>query len=157
MNTSAIETLMGTLVIAIAAGFLVFAYSAGNLRPVEGYRVTAEFDRIDGVDVGTDVRIAGIKIGSVVAQSLDPKNYLATVVMSINRSVKLPEDSSVKVALDGLLGGAYLAIQPGGSEMMVADGGRLTDTQPSIDVVGLLGQAIFSPGASTPDSAPEGP
>lgn len=152
MNTNAIETLMGTLVIAIAAGFLVFAYSAGDVGRVEGYRVTAYFDRVDGITVGSDVRISGIKVGSVVSQELDPETYLAGVVLSINRSVRLPDDSSVKVALDGLLGGAYLAVQPGGSETLLTDGSEIVNTQPSIDVVGLLSQAIFAPSSEEAQS-----
>ncbi len=151
MNGRAVEILMGTLVLVVAAGFLVFASSMIDVTRVNGYRVIAEFDRADGVSVGTDVRISGIKIGSVVEQSLDTSTYYARVVMNIEPTVKLPEDSSVKVALDGLLGGAYLSIEPGGSDQYIADGGRLENTQGSIDVVGLLGQAIFSP-----DSKQEG-
>jgi phospholipid/cholesterol/gamma-HCH transport system substrate-binding protein len=126
-----------------------------------GYRVVAEFDRAEGVSIGTDVRISGIKVGSVVEQTLDPATYFARVVMSIKPEVKLPEDSSVKVALEGLLGGAYLSIEPGGSESYIPDGGRIEITQGSIDVVGLLGQAVFSPDSSKKGSGgtqePAGP
>lgn len=149
-----VETLVGTLVVLIAAGFLAYAYTVGEVKTVTGYKLTASFDRIDGISVGTDVRISGIKIGSVIEQSLDPQTYLADVVMSIDKSIELPEDSSVKVAMDGLLGGSYLAIQPGGSETMLVDGGEITYTQPSIDIVGLLGQAIFSPTSGGGSSAP---
>jgi len=140
-----VETLVGTLVVLIAAGFLAYAYTVGEVKAVTGYTLTANFDRIDGISVGTDVRISGIKIGSVVEQSLDPQTYLAKVVMTIDKGIELSDDSAVKVAMDGLLGGSYLAIQPGGSETLLADGGEITYTQPSIDIVGLLGQAIFSP------------
>lgn len=149
-----VETLVGTLVVLIAAGFLAYAYTVGEVKGVTGYKLTASFDRIDGISVGTDVRISGIKIGSVVSQALDPKTYLANVVMTIDNGIELPEDSAVKVAMDGLLGGSYLAIQPGGSETMLVDGGEITYTQPSIDIVGLLGQAIFSPTSSGGGSAP---
>ena len=145
MNSNAVETLIGTLVIALAAGFLVFAYSKGKVGKVEGYSITASFDRADGINEGTDVRISGIKIGSVTDANLDPTTYSAKVTMSIAPKVKIPEDSSVKVAVDGLLGSPYLAIEPGGSEKPLADGGELTHTQPSIDIVGLLSHAIFSP------------
>jgi phospholipid/cholesterol/gamma-HCH transport system substrate-binding protein len=149
MNGRAVEILMGTLVLAIAGGFLVFAYSIADIARINGYRVAAEFDRADGIGVGTDVRISGVKVGSVIEQALDPDTYYARVVMSIRHDIRLPEDSSVKVRLDGLLGGAYLAIEPGGSDQYVAEGGRLEHTQGSIDVVGLLGQAIFSPSPSS--------
>lgn len=157
-----VETLVGTLVVLIAAGFLAYAYTAGEVKTVTGYKVEASFDRIDGISVGTDVRISGIKIGSVTETILDPQTYLAKVTMNIDKNVQLPDDSSVKVAMDGLLGGSYLAVQPGGSETMLADGGEITYTQPSIDIVGLLGQAIFSPtsssggSSSTPPAPPSG-
>ncbi len=155
MNSRAVETLMGTLVVIVAAGFLLFAYSATGQGRVNGYKIAAEFDRIDGVSVGTDVRVSGIKVGSVVEQKLDPTNFFARVVMSIDPNVKLPDDSSVKVALDGLLGGAYLSIEPGGSEKLIADGGMIQHTQPSIDVVGLLGQAVFSPSSGGTQAEPK--
>jgi phospholipid/cholesterol/gamma-HCH transport system substrate-binding protein len=120
--------------------------------------VIARFDRIDGIDVGTDVRMSGIKIGTVTAQELDQQTYRALVRMNIKNEVKLPDDSSIKVSNEGLLGGAYLAVSPGGSETMMVAGGEFETTQGSIDLVGLLGQAIFSGGSSSekkPEPAPE--
>jgi phospholipid/cholesterol/gamma-HCH transport system substrate-binding protein len=157
MNGRAVEILMGTLVLVIAGGFLVFASSMTDVGRINGYRVIAEFDRADGVSVGTDVRVSGIKVGSVVEQSLDTTSYFARIVMSIEPTVKLPVDSSVKVALDGLLGGAYLSIEPGGSAEYIADGGRLEHTQGSVDVVGLLGQAIFSPTSTSSEGQTQSP
>jgi phospholipid/cholesterol/gamma-HCH transport system substrate-binding protein len=145
MNSNAVETLIGTLVIALAAGFLVFAYSKGKVGKVEGYSIVANFDRADGINEGTDVRISGIKIGSVVDTKLDPATFYAKVTMTIEPKVKIPEDSAIKVAVDGLLGSPYLSIEPGGAEKQLADGGELTHTQPSIDIVGLLSRAIFAP------------
>jgi phospholipid/cholesterol/gamma-HCH transport system substrate-binding protein len=157
MNTNAVETLIGTLVIAIAAGFLVFAYSMGDVAKVQGYELVANFERADGINVGTDVRISGIKVGSVVGEDLDNATYFARVVLSVDRKVKVPEDSSVKIASDGLLGGNYLSIQPGGSAKELADGGEIVNTQPSIDLMSLITRALFSPsskGADDDTSAP---
>ena len=148
MNSHTVEALVGTLVIAVAAAFLYYAYANVNGTRTDGVRIVANFDRADGISVGTDVRISGVKIGSVVDKQLDPKTYLAHVVMSVDPTVKIPDDSSVKVAVDGLLGGNYLAVVPGGSATILAAGGEITNTQPSIDIVGLLGQAIFSPSSS---------
>ena len=145
MNTNAVETLIGTLVIAIAAGFLVFAYSMGDVAKVQGYKLVANFERADGINVGTDVRISGIKVGSVIGQTLDNSTYFARVVLTVDKAVKVPEDSSVKVASDGLLGGNYLTIQPGGSEKLLADGGEIMNTQPSIDLMSLVSRMLFSP------------
>lgn len=148
MNTNAVETLIGTLVIAIAAGFLVFAYSIGDVAKIKGYRLVANFERADGIAIGTDVRVSGIKVGSVVQQSLDTNTYFARVVVDVDKSIKVPEDSSIKVSSDGLLGSPYLAIQPGGSEKLLTDGGEITNTQPSIDVMGLITRYLFSPSKS---------
>ena len=149
MNTNAVETLIGTLVIAIAAGFLVFAYSMGNVAKVNGYKLIANFERADGINVGTDVRISGIKVGSVVEEKLDNQTYFARIILSVDKTIKIPEDSSVKVSSDGLLGGNYLNIQPGGSEKALADGGEITNTQPSIDLMSIITKYLFSPSKPT--------
>jgi len=104
--------------------------------------------------VGGDVRLSGIKIGAITGQTLDSKSYEAIVRISIDRAVQLPDDSSIKVTSASLLGSNYLSIEPGGSETMLVDGGEITYTQPSIDIVGLLGQAIFSPTSGGGSSAP---
>jgi phospholipid/cholesterol/gamma-HCH transport system substrate-binding protein len=126
---------------------------------VAGYELVARFDRIDGISVGTDVRMSGIKIGTVTSQVLDQKTYRALVRMSIRNDIKVPEDSSIKVATEGLLGGTYLAVSPGGSDAMLVAGGEFETTQGSIDLVGLLGKAMFSGGEEKkPETpAPEGP
>ena len=152
MQSNAVETLIGTIVIALAAGFLVFAYSIGKVGKVEGYSLIANFERVDGVTEGTDVRISGIKVGSVTSTVLDPSTYFAKVTMTIEPSVKIPEGSSIKVAIDGLLGSPYLAVEPGGGEKMLADGSEISITQPSIDIVGLLSRAIFSTSGSSSKS-----
>jgi len=79
MRRNIIETIMGGVVLLIAALFLAFAYAGSNLRGVGGYDVVARFNRVDGLANGAEVRLSGIKIGSVVRQDLDPKTYLAEV------------------------------------------------------------------------------
>lgn len=144
MRRNLIETVMGTLVIAVAVLFFVFAYSKANLRQTDGYEVLAQFDRIDGIRSGSDIRMSGIKIGSVTGQRLDPKTYLAIVNMTIDPTVQLPVDSSATITSDGLLGEKYMAVQPGGSEKMIKPGGTIENTQGSIDLFSIIGQLIFS-------------
>jgi len=140
-----IETLVGATVIAIAAAFFVFAYQTSGFGTGSGgYKVEAKFERIDGVSIGTDVRMSGIKIGSVVAQRLDPETYEAVVTLAIDRAVKLPDDSTAKITSEGLLGGNYVLLEPGGSEDMIADGGLINYTQGSINVFDLIGKFLFS-------------
>ena len=144
MSRNAIETMMGAVVLVIAALFLFFAYSTSQVRRTAGYEVTASFDRVDGIRDGGDVRISGIKVGSIVAQSLDPKTYLAVIRMSIDPTVKLPVDTVAQIASSGLLGDKYLSLVPGGADETIPPGGRIQFTQPSISLESLIGQYIFS-------------
>jgi len=141
---SMIETVMGAVVIVVAAMFLAFAYNSSGLRSVSGYEVSARFDRVDGVTAGTDVRISGIKVGTVVDQRLDTERFLAIVRMSIDPRVKLPTDTVAEVASEGLLGGRYLALIPGGDAETIKPGGEIKFTQSPVDLVQMLGKFMFS-------------
>ena len=144
MRRNLIETIMGAVVLVVAAIFMLFAYSTADIQAVSGYPVTAKFDRIDGIREGSDVRMSGIKIGTVVKQKLDPETYLAVVTMTIDPAVKLPTDTSAQITSDGLLGDKYMALSPGGSDSMIPSGGEIETTQGSIDLFSLVGQMIFS-------------
>jgi len=144
MRGNVIETVMGAVVIAVAALFMVFAYKTSQLRSVAGYQVTADFARVDGIRQGSDVRISGIKIGSVVAEVLDPKTFLANVRMSIDPSVQLPDDTVAEIISAGLLGDKYMSLVPGGSDKVIPPGGKITYTQSSVSLENLIGQMMFS-------------
>ena len=124
MPGNVIETVMGGVVLVVAALFLFFAYSTSQVRAVQGYQVTAQFERIDGIRDGGDVRIAGVKVGSIVSATLDPKTFLATVRMSIDPAYKLPEDTVAEIVSNGLLGEQYLSLVPGGEDKMIQPGGQ---------------------------------
>ena len=98
MKNTTVETAIGALVILIAAAFFAFTYTtSGKSSNTSGYRLTAEFDNVAGVNTGTDVRLAGIKVGTVVSQSLNPDNYLAVLTIAIDPNVKLTDDTTAKV------------------------------------------------------------
>jgi len=137
MHNDLVETLIGAVVVAVAILFLVFAYRSTGANATGGYELTANVARVDGIAVGTDVKLSGIKVGTVSALTLDP-NYLVTVHMNVHGDVKVPDDSSLMVTSSGLLGSSYLSISPGGSDKMLAAGGRIRNTQGSIDLMGLL-------------------
>ena len=143
MQNNTFETLMGAVVICVAAGFLYFAYASTGVGSLGGYSLGARFASADGIATGTDVRLHGIKIGRVSSLELDPKTYAAIVRISVRDDVKLPDDSSIKITSAGIMGSSYLAIQPGGSEKMIPAGGQITNTQGSIDLMGLIGRAIY--------------
>src|SRR5277367_1772291 len=110
MSRNVIETVMGAVVLVIAAVFLFFAYSTSQVRAVSGYSLTAKFDKIEGIREGGDVRISGIKVGSIVSETLDPTTYLAIVKLNVNPMFKLPEDTVAEILSSGLLGDKYLAL-----------------------------------------------
>jgi len=143
MRNDTVETLIGAAVIAIAIAFVIFAYRSTGTANVGGYELQAHMSRVDGVAVGTDVRLAGVKIGTVNALTLEP-NYLVDVHMDIHRDIKVPDDSSLVVTSSGLLGSSYLSIAPGGSDRMLAAGGVIKNTQGSIDMMGLLNRFVNS-------------
>jgi phospholipid/cholesterol/gamma-HCH transport system substrate-binding protein len=143
MHNDLVETLIGAVVVAVAILFLVFAYRSTGSNAIGGYEVTANVARVDGIAVGTDVKLSGIKVGTVSALTLDP-NYLVTVHMNIHGDVKIPDDSSLMVTSSGLLGSSYLSISPGGSDKMLAVGGRIRNTQGAIDMMGLLSRFVGS-------------
>ena len=145
MQNSLVETLIGAAVIAIAALFFFFAYSSTGAAPVSGYDVVAKFNRVDGVNVGTDVRLSGIKVGTVSKLSLDQKTFSAVVTITLANDVKLPDDSSVRITSEGLLGSQYLSVEPGASMMMIKAGGEIENTQGSVDLIGLLAKYAFGP------------
>src|SRR5215813_1890887 len=102
MKDSLVETLIGAVVIAVAVLFFFFAYSSTGAGNVSGYQVSAKFNRVDGVSTGTDVRMSGIKIGTVSAMELDPKSFFAVLHMNIAQNIHIPEDSAVKITSEGL-------------------------------------------------------
>src|SRR5688572_6821745 len=157
MKDSAVETAIGAIVIIIAAAFFYFVYSTTDRNSASGgYRVIAAFDNIGGVNVGTDVRMAGIKIGAVVAEELDPETYQARVTMMIDPKVKLADDSTAKISSEGLLGAPYIALEPGGSEGLIADGGEIQYTQGSVDFWKLVSESMFNKPAGSEAPAPQG-
>ena len=144
MSRNVIETVMGAVVLVIAALFLFFAYNVSQVRAVRGYEVTAQFERVDGIREGGDVRVSGIKVGSIVSESLDPKTYLAVVRMSIDPNIKLPADTVAQITSSGLLGDKYMALVPGGADEVIKPGGRITMTQPAVSFEDLIGKYLFT-------------
>jgi phospholipid/cholesterol/gamma-HCH transport system substrate-binding protein len=140
------EVATGAVVLVIAALFLGYAimHSGRAGGTPDGLVLTARFDRIDGLATGADVRIAGVKVGSVVAQRIDPKSFAAEVTLNIDHTLRLPTDTSAEITSEGLLGGKYVSLVPGGAEQVLQNGGRITETQGSVSLESLLGRFIFS-------------
>lgn len=140
------EVLAGAVVVLVAVAFLAYAVTNSGRSGLSGPGVTltAKFDRIDGLAPGADVRIAGVKVGSVVDQRIDPQTFLAVLTLRVDGALRLPSDSSAEIASEGLLGGRFVSIVPGGSERIIADRGEITITQSAVSLESLLGRFIFS-------------
>ena len=143
MNRRFAETAVGAVVVAIAAWFLVFAYNSGDFRPVAGYPLSAKFNSVGGLAPGNDVRIGGVKIGSVLDQRIDAADFRAVIVFTVRSDLKLPEDTVAAITSDGLLGGKYLRLEPGRATAMLAANGTLKNTRDALSLEDMLGRAIF--------------
>lgn len=143
--TNKIETLVGAAVVAVAVGFFFYASKTAGVGGgvTGGYTVVAEFDNAEGINVGTDVRLAGIKIGTVTGQSLNAENYMARLELTLDPKVSLSDDTAAKVTSEGLLGGKFIAMEPGGSETKLANGSMMTLTQGAVDIWSLISSAMF--------------
>jgi phospholipid/cholesterol/gamma-HCH transport system substrate-binding protein len=142
-NTS--EVIVGGVVLAAAVGFLVFAGNATGLSggsTTGDYPLIASFRSAEGISLGTDVRLAGVKIGSVTSLDLNRETFRADVTVSVETEVTIPEDSSIAVSSEGLLGGSFVEIIPGGSLFNLEPGGEIEDTQGAVSLIGLLSKFV---------------
>lgn len=143
MNKRPVETIMGIVVLAVAAFFAYFAYNVSDLQVVKGYNVNARFLKVGGLTTGSDVRLNGIKIGTVIAQSLDNQDYTADVKMSLSSDIKLPIDSEAAIVGDGLVGDKFIKIIPGHSKEFLKDGDTMQNTKDFKTLEDMVGEIIF--------------
>ena len=138
MQRNTLETVMGAIVLAAAAGFVTLAYEAADIQGNGGYEIIAEFGSTGGLSTGDDVRISGIKVG------LDPVTYSARIAMAIAPDVQIPADTSARITAASLLGGNYLELMPGADDEMLTSGAVIYDTRDPVSIADLLGKMVFS-------------
>ncbi|MEL6125433.1 MAG: outer membrane lipid asymmetry maintenance protein MlaD [Pseudomonadota bacterium] len=139
MANNVVETLIGAAVLTVAGGFLVYAAQTADLGGGgSSYMLEAKFRKADGLAVGTDVRVSGVKVGSVTALELDPTTFQAVASLAVSRDVQVPEDSDASIQAEGILGGNYVAITPGASEFMLEPGEEILNTQGSVSLLDLI-------------------
>ncbi|MBQ8250479.1 MAG: MCE family protein [Alphaproteobacteria bacterium] len=129
MKKNPVETILGFCVLIFTGVFLFFAASRVDRKSISGYEVTANFLKIGGLEVGADVRIAGIKVGSVLETNLKTDDYTADVVLSIDNAVKLPIDSVAAISDVGMMGGKYVALTPGKSKILLTHNSKIQNTK----------------------------
>ncbi|UXU74696.1 outer membrane lipid asymmetry maintenance protein MlaD [Paracoccus sp. SMMA_5_TC] len=134
------EFWVGALVLAIAALFLFWSTKGTTMsaRLGSGYELRAAFPSVDGIEIGTEVRVAGVRIGKVTGIELDPQTYLAEARMALPAALQLPVDSAALIQSDGLLGGAYIELQPGGADELLQPGDEIEDVQGAVSLLTLM-------------------
>ena len=153
-----VEATIGAIVLAVGAAFAWYAYSATDIgRQTRGYALTASFQNASGISTGTDVRVSGLKVGTVTGQALDPDNFQAQVTMTIDDAVQLPTDTTAVVTSEGILGGNYIELKPGFELEFLAPGDQSLYTQGSVDLLSLIGRAVNNIGDKEPAGREKGP
>ncbi len=143
------EVLVGGAVLAFAVAFGVYAsQSTGLSRDTGGYELGASFRSLEGVGVGTDVRLAGVKIGTVTGVDLNPETYRADTTFSVADGVLIPDDSAAVISSEGLLGGNFVELMPGGSPFYFEPGDEIVDTQGAVSLISLLVKFVAGDGGS---------
>lgn len=155
MQRNIIETVMGAVVLLVAAGFLFLFQKTADIKPASGYTLLARFAKIDGLETGSPVRISGVRVGRVDSFTLDRDTFQAVVKLSIDNGVRVPADTVAVVVSDGLMGGKFLSLEPGGDEVILEAGEEIEYTQSTPSLEQLLGQVIFSLNKSAEKQAGE--
>ena len=149
MGSQKIEVITGFLVVLFAGIFLTYGLGRANMQLSEGYYpLKASFSDITGISSGADIKMSGVKVGTVSSADINPKSFQADVTLLLRDDVHIPLDSSVKIASDGLLGGAHITIDVGSEEENLNAGDRFSYTQSAVSLMDLLSRAVFSAGAS---------
>lgn len=146
MRHNVFETLLGAVILAVAGFFVVQTYQATGQGVGEGYHVIAYFDRIDGVMPGTDVKVSGVKVGSVASVRMEKETYRAQVTLHIEKSLKIPEDSSAEIMSESLLGGKYVTIVPGVESTFLTPNSTIRQTTSSVNFETLLSKFVMDSG-----------
>ncbi|GHU18894.1 outer membrane lipid asymmetry maintenance protein MlaD [Alphaproteobacteria bacterium] len=140
----AFETIVGFFVLLVASFFFYFVYNQSSWKKIDGYTLSAKFDRADGLADGVDVKLSGVRIGKILSVNIDPETFLAFVKFSVPNNIQLPTDSSASVQSDGLFGGRYLALTPGGAEENIKQGGEIQNTVGPTNLESLIGKFMMS-------------
>ena len=158
MAENAAEVIVGGLVLAAAAGFVLFAAQATGYAKRTGgsYPLIASFRSVEGISVGTDVKLAGVKVGTITGLDLNPKTYFADATIDVKKGIALPDDSAILISQEGLLGGNYVEIVPGGSLDNLKPGDRIEDTQVSVSLISLLMKFVSGQGGTPKPAAAAG-
>ena len=143
MRRNAVETVLGAVVLLVAGMFVYFAYNTAQVKTIDGYNIKASFFKIGGLTTGSDVRINGIKVGTVTNARLDPETFDAVIEMSIKPDIKLPTDTIAAIGSEGIVGGKYVRITPGSAKETISENGSISETKDFRSLEDQVGEIIF--------------
>ena len=143
MRRNAVETVLGAVVLLVAGMFVYFAYNTAQVKVIDGYNIKASFFKIGGLTTGSDVRINGIKVGTVTNARLDPETFDAVIEMSIKPDIKLPTDTIAAIGSEGIVGGKYVRITPGSAKETISENGSISETKDFRSLEDQVGEIIF--------------
>ena len=145
MRQNIVETAIGFLVLIVAGWFLAYALKTNRMQSdSEGYLVTARFQNAEGIYNGSDVMLAGIKIGEVDTMVLDRESFYAVMSLRIDESFQLPIDSEASIVSSGFLGSKFVSIIPGIEEEDLKDGDSVFRTHSSVNLESLIGKFMYN-------------
>jgi phospholipid/cholesterol/gamma-HCH transport system substrate-binding protein len=143
MNRGALETILGAVVLLVAVGFVIFGARTVDIQGSDGYTLNARFLKVGGLERGSDVRISGVKVGTVVERTLDNESFEAVVTFTVREDLRLPVDTEAGVTAEGLLGGKYLRLFPGLSEDVLTAGQDIVQTRDFQALEDTVSEIIF--------------
>ena len=140
-----IETILGGIVFFIACGFLVYTFKISSLNSQLSsgkFKLHANFSSVEGLKLGSDIVLAGVKVGTVSNIELDTQYFIAKTTFSLFENFNIPDDTEAIISSDGLLGEKYISLNVGGSDTSLVDGDELVFTQSSVNIFNLLGKFV---------------
>ncbi len=144
MSQKTVEILMGAAMLLLGVFAIFTVYASSRVTAATGYTVSVRFNKVGGLGEGNAVRIAGLQVGTITAQKLDPETYDAVLDLSVRADVKLPSDTEAEVSSDGLLGGKFILLTPGKAKDFIPDKGKITKAKGVVALEEMVGRMIFS-------------
>ena len=140
MKLNFLDAFLGLLVLLAAALFLFYIYFTVDTKlfKSDGFHLNARFDNIEGIVTGSKVKLSGVNIGTVKSISLEPDSFFALITMNFDKEFNFPDDTEASIQLEGLLGGSYISILPGGSDVILLNNEEILYTQGSTSLLNLM-------------------
>ena len=145
MKKVSTETIVGLFVLAgiLCVGYLTIRLGKMEILGNNTYTVYGRFESVTGLTEGASVEMAGVQIGQVSSISLDKKRQVAVVTMKIKNDIELTDDVIASLKIAGLIGDKFIKLTPGGSDILLKDGGIITETESGVDLEELISKYVF--------------